>query len=187
AAGMKRLLVAKGIDADKIFLFPNVRYATAPAKRPGDETIVPASWQGKFVVLYTGKFGQANDMFTILRAAKRLVDRSTEIRFAFIGEGEKRAEYEQFVEHEDLTNFELLGGLTGDTARGYIHAAQLGVQAFCNNSFWRCALSTKIFDYMLAEKPIVFAGEGDTADLIQAARAGIAVTPEDHCALADAI
>ena len=107
--------------------------------------------------------------------------------FALIGEGEKRAEYEQYVARQHLTNVEVLGAIPWDTVRNYIDSAQVGVQAFCNNSFWRCALSTKIFDYMLAGKPVVFAGEGDTADLINDARAGFVVRPEDHNALADAI
>jgi glycosyltransferase involved in cell wall biosynthesis len=185
--GIKRLLTAKGIDADRIFVFPNVRHFTAATKSGHGTPFVPMSWRGKFVVLYIGKFGQANDMFTILRAAKQLADSLPDIRFAFIGEGERRVEYEQFLAREGLNNVELIGAVPWDAARNYVDAAQLGVQSFCNNSFWRCALSTKIFDYMLAGKPVVFAGEGDTADLIEAARAGIVVKPEDHRGLADAV
>jgi glycosyltransferase involved in cell wall biosynthesis len=185
--GIKRILVAKGVSPEKVFVFPNVRSFSVTAAPSSNGIGAPASWDSKFVVLYIGKFGQANDMFTILRAAKLLAGQYRGIRFAFIGDGEKLSEYQSYVTNECLDNVQFLSALPWDATRKCLNAASIGIQAFVDNSFWRCALSTKIFDYMLAGKPIVFAGEGDTADVIDAASAGLVVNPEDHGALAEAV
>jgi glycosyltransferase involved in cell wall biosynthesis len=48
-------------------------------------------------------------------------------------------------------------------------------------------LSNKIFDYLGNGCPVVFGGDGDTADLLGQANAGIVVDPENPDALAKAI
>ena len=49
--------------------------------------------ENKFVVLYAGALGQANDIDTILRAAERLNDNS-KIRFVLFGDGKERTRLE---------------------------------------------------------------------------------------------
>ena len=192
--GIRRILIEKGISSDKIFVFPNVRAfsANGVADAPEDWLRIAkaasiARWREQFVVLYIGKFGQANDLDTIMRAARRLNGLFPGIRFALIGDGEKLDDCRRFIDEQHMNNVDLLGPLSWEATRRCVETASAGIQCFVNNPFWRCALSTKIFDYMLASKPVVFAGEGDSADLIAAAHAGIVVDPENDAALAEAI
>ncbi len=188
--GIKRLLTEVRIPDAKVVVFPNVRGFSADlvdddARVPLIQS--PELWQGRFVALYVGKLGQANDVATILRAARRLQGKFREIWFAVIGEGERRAECERCITEWKLTNVMLLGALPWETTRCYLRAAAVGVQSFVREPFWHCALSTKIFDYMQAGKPVVFAGGGDTADLIRVSGGGIVVNAEDDAGLAQAI
>jgi glycosyltransferase involved in cell wall biosynthesis len=187
--GIKRLLVAKGTDPSKIFVLQNVRPASFTLLGDGRarEIRVRHEWDTKFVVLYSGNFGQANDIWTILKAAQLLRDRFPEIRFVFIGAGEKGKEYTAFCRAMDLDNVEFLAAKPWPELRGYLAAADLTVHAFPDKAFWDCALPTKIFDYLAAGKPVVFAGRGDTADLIAAAGAGQASEPGNPVAFAEAV
>ncbi len=50
----------------------------------------------KFVILYAGALGAANDIYTILRAADRL-RQETKIQFVLFGDGKERGNIEQEV------------------------------------------------------------------------------------------
>jgi len=70
--GIKRLLVQKGISSHKIVVFPNVPFSFHD-NAPGDcDLRKDRGWGNAFLVLYTGKFGQANELSTILKAARFL-------------------------------------------------------------------------------------------------------------------
>ena len=61
----------------------------------------------KFVVLYSGKMGRGHNIDVILEAATKLKERQ-DIRFVFIGEGERYADVEAFVDTYDGDNVLLL-------------------------------------------------------------------------------
>lgn len=187
--GIKRLLIQKGVEPAKIHFLPNIRSASLAADAYPLETEL-RSWHGwgtKFVVLYTGNFGQANDLWTILKAAQLLADGNPNIQFVFIGAGEKKHDYLSFCQHAGLKHVQFLDPVPWLQLRGYLAAADLAVHAFPAEPFWECSLATKIFDYLSAAKPIVFAGAGDTADLINKAGAGEVCNPGQPVALGEVI
>lgn len=61
----------------------------------------------KFVVLYSGKMGRGHNIEIILEAAKSL-KRNTDIKFVFIGNGEKTAIINEFLRNEKINNILLL-------------------------------------------------------------------------------
>jgi glycosyltransferase involved in cell wall biosynthesis len=187
--GIKRLLIEKGVEPSKIHFLPNIRSSSLTPDAYPLETVLRSrhNWRAKFVVLYTGNFGQANDLWTIIKAAQLLCDRFPNIHFVFIGAGEKKQEYVDSCTAAGLNNVQFLPVLPWRELRGYLATADLTVHAFPDQSFWRCSLATKIFDYLSAAKPIVFAGAGDTADLIGKASAGEVCKPGDVAAMAETI
>jgi glycosyltransferase involved in cell wall biosynthesis len=60
------------------------------------------------------------------------------------------------------------------------------VYATFADPFFEGLFTNKILEYHGAGKPIVFAGRGDTADLIWAAGSGVVVAPMDAAAMAAA-
>jgi glycosyltransferase involved in cell wall biosynthesis len=187
--GIRQLLLEKGIKAEKIFVLPNRRFSVTELNGHHDIDVIRRhhAWDDKFVVLYTGKFGQGNDLLTIIRAAGKLLPSFPQIRFVFIGDGERKQECLEYCRQNKLCNVELMPPQPWDKLQAYLAAADAGVQAFRKDPFWDCYLSTKIFDYMLATKPILFAGRGDSPDLINRAGAGMVVAPEAFDELAQAI
>lgn len=187
--GIKRILLSKGVDESKIFVLPNVRSDSPLPEACGIEEKIRShhGWGSRFVVLYAGNFGQANDFWTILKAAELLRDAYSQIHFAFIGAGEKKAQYMAFSRTENLYNVEFLNAMPWVELQRYLRAADLAVHAFPDVAFWNCTLPSKVFDYMWSAKPVLFSGRGDTADLIDASGAGEVTQPGDPLAFSQSI
>lgn len=187
--GIKRILLTKGVQGEKVFVLPNVRASSPLADAYGirKEIRTRNGWESKFVVLYAGNFGQANDISTILKSAKCLNESCPWIHFVFIGAGEKKEQYMAFCREEQLQNVEFLAAMPWLELQGFLAAADLTVHAFPDVAFWDCTLASKIFDYMWAAKPVLFSGRGDTADLLDASGAGEAIQPSNPPALSQSI
>lgn len=188
--GIKRILVDKGVNAAKMFVLPNVNIYYDEVKKgfnSQEDIRKEYGWASKFVVLYAGGLGQANEIVTILRAAKIIQDKNNNIKFVFLGEGEKKEQYINFCREYKLNNCEFLPSQPRRKIPMFLRHADICVHSLKRDDFWKCALSSKIFDYLIASKPLVFAGKGDIAVLIKDAQAGLAVEPENPEALAEAI
>jgi len=138
------------------------------------------------VVAYSGGLGQNNDVSTLLKAARRLRGNNN-IGIAVIGEGEMRGAYEAFCRDQALDNVRILGPRARDDARMLLATADICVCLYHKGNLFKGTLASKVFDYLAVGKPVVFAGSGDTADLLKRAGGGLSVCPEDADAVADAI
>lgn len=188
--GIEMLLINKGIRKNKISVLPNAFWQEDLPKRvnpSADRILQGYGWGKSFIILYVGKFGYANEFETILKAAKIIQEKTSDIRFFFAGEGEKKRKCIEFCTDNGIQNCHFMPAQPRKFIPFLIKESDIGIQSFANVPFWKCALSTKVFDYMANSTPIVFAGWGDTADLIEKAKAGIATEPGDSASLAKAI
>lgn len=138
-----------------------------------------------FLVLYGGSMGYASNLLPVLQAAESLRDEN--IKFAFFGKGEKRIFYEDYVRKKGLENCLFFSPQPRNVISEVYKRSSALIHSYIDSEFFAYALPNKIFDYHGAGKPIVFAGMGDTADLIRTAGSGIVVNPEDPERLAQAI
>ena len=185
--GIMEMLLEKGIPANKMMVLPN---AFPPKDLNGKtlETVPIQNGAGKnFTVLYAGGMGLANELMTVLKAAQILQTANLPIKFIFVGEGERKLEYSSYCKKNALLNCQFLSVLPRSQMSALLEQADVCVHSLKADPFWRCALSSKIFDYLASGKPIIFAGIGDISDLLQKSGAGISVPPEDPSTLASAI
>ena len=138
----------------------------------------------KFIVVYAGGMGRANDVDTLLEAAELLRD-EPDIAFVLAGDGERRADYEQRIGRAGL-NVVMTGPLPRDKARQIILGACACAHMYPKQLLFAGALASKTLDYMALGKPIVFCGEGDTVEVIRAAGGGICCPPGDARGMAAA-
>ena len=143
-------------------------------------------WGEKFVGVYAGGLTQAYDIPTLLRAAERLVARA-DIHIAIIGEGDRKAEYKTYVRDRGLQNVQFIDYQPRSKMPAILSAADVGVHLFPDDPLWSYVLGNKTFDYLGSGLPMVYAGTGDTAELIEEAEAGYVVAPEDDRALAEVL
>lgn len=186
--GIKRLLLEKGMDDEDVTVVTN-------AYDRGNHEVGDAangSLKGRFdmkeqfVVLYTGGFGNGNDLSTLLKAARLLSERQ-EIVFVLIGDGERKSAYREYCAEYGITNCEFIAAMPKRDLPAYYDVADVCVHLTPSGEFWECMLANKVFDYLGNGCPMIFSGAGDTANLIREADAGLVTEPEDPGDLAAAI
>lgn len=140
----------------------------------------------KFVVVYAGALGQANDIFTILRAAERLRN-EPRIRFVLFGDGKERVHIEQETRRMNLENV-IIAGVHPKKEMPYVLASSDVCLAILQNiEMFRTTYPNKVFDYMAAGRATVLVIDGVIRDVIETSRGGVFVEPGDDEQLASTI
>jgi glycosyltransferase involved in cell wall biosynthesis len=94
-----------------------------------------------------------------------------------IGDGMKRAYLEQRITDLKINNVLLLPPVSKHEARGFINAADLCLVTLKDIPLFKGAIPTKLLDYMACGRPVLCGVEGEAADIVQEAQAGIAFQP----------
>ncbi len=139
----------------------------------------------KFIVVYAGGMGRANDVDTLLDAAE-LLREERDVGFVLAGDGERRADYEQRIGRAGL-NAVMTGPLPRDKALQIILGACACAHMYPKQPLFAGALASKTLDYLTLGKPVVFCGEGDTVEVLTAAGGGICCPPGDANELVEAL
>lgn len=138
---------------------------------------------GEFLALYAGALGQANDIYTLLRAAKRLKELE-KIRFVLLGDGKERRNLEAEAARMGLNNVVFAGIVPKKEMPGAVAAADVCLAILQDIPVFRTTYPNKVFDYMAAGKPTVLVIDGVIRELIEASGGGVYVPPADDAALA---
>lgn len=142
--------------------------------------------QDKFVVLYAGALGQANDIDTILRAAERL-NHKDKIYFVLFGDGKERARLQFEAERMELSNV-IFAGVRPKKEMPYVVAsADLCLASLQGIPMFRTTYPNKVFDYMSAGRATVLVIDGVARHLIESSKGGVFVQPGDDELLAKTI
>jgi len=180
-------LASRGVPPAKICFIPNGVDAALFAA-PDDQNRIrhELGISNKFLVVYAGALGMANDIDTILDAAWRLRNQPN-IHFMLVGDGKERARLEGKARSMQLDNVTFTGAQSKSRMPQILAAADACVATLQDIPLFRIAYPNKIFDYMAAGRPIVLAIEGVIRDVIEAAGAGIPVPPGSAADVSDAI
>lgn len=180
-------MLAKGVPADKATYIP---YGTdVDMFNPsvdGSSIRRQLKVEDKFVVLYAGALGQANDIDTILRAAQRLNDKDW-IRIILFGDGKERVRLESQTRRMNLKNLIFAGTRPKRDMPMVVAAADACLAILQDIPAFRTTYPNKVFDYMAAGRASIIAIDGITRELIESSQGGIFVPPGDDQTLAQVI
>jgi glycosyltransferase involved in cell wall biosynthesis len=143
----------------------------------------------KFTLMYFGAHGQANGLDNVLRAMKHVQEQpdGRHIRLRIIGDGPLKTSLVTQASEMRLTNV----SFEPPVPKSQIPALAAHADAFVFNLidapvFKYGISSNKLFDFMAAERPVVFSCDS-TNNPINDAQAGLTVKPGQPRALANAI
>ena len=142
--------------------------------------------ENKFVVLYAGALGQANDIDTILRAAQRL-NSADKIRFVLFGDGKERPRLQGEAERMKLTNVLFAGVRPKKEMPLVVASADVCLAILQDIPMFRTTYPNKVFDYMAAGRATVLVIDGVSRALIEDSYGGAYVQPGDDQQLAETI
>ncbi len=137
-----------------------------------------------FTVLYSGNMGLAQDLKTIVEAAKLL--KEYDINFRFIGNGVCKNEIQSLAKplskrisfHEPMERNKIIKA---------IKQSSVCLVPLKNKKIFKNALPSKMFEYMACGRPVIVSVFGEAEKIISKSEAGISIKPEDPKALSDAI
>jgi len=179
----------KGIPTERVTLIPNgVETATFDPDADGATVRHELGLDARFVVLYAGAHGLANDLGTVLQAANRLRDR-IDIAFVLVGDGKEKPNLVHQAEEMALYNANVYFIPAQPKSRmpEFLAAADAGLAILQDIPMFTTTYPNKVFDYMAAGRPTVLAIDGVIREVIEAAGGGIFVPPGDPVALAETV
>lgn len=136
------------------------------------------------VFLFAGTHGYAQGLEVIVEAARRLRARP-EIRFVLVGDGPEKSRIEELA--RDLTNVTFLDPVPVSSMPAIFSASRASIVPLRKLELFKGARPSKILPSLACETPVIYAGEGETVDLIESNQCGIAIRPECPEELADAV
>jgi glycosyltransferase involved in cell wall biosynthesis len=181
----------KGIDRARITLVSN---GVSPEMFADDAPVVRRAaalrdrygLTGKFIAMYAGAMGPANELDTRLDAAATLLD-DERIHIVLVGDGKQRKLLEERARQRALTNVTFAGPQSKTEMRAFLNAADVCVATLQNIAMFRMTYPNKVFDYLAAGRPVVLGIDGVIRDVVERARGGVFVPPGDSRALAEVI
>ncbi|HUN62720.1 MAG TPA: glycosyltransferase family 4 protein [Candidatus Sulfotelmatobacter sp.] len=177
----------KSVPAEKLLYLPNGADTRRFRPRPPDEDLkAKLGLSDKKIVLWAGTLGLAHGLDKVLAAAKLLQD-VPEVHVLFVGDGSAREELLSLRDEWQIRNVSFHPPVSLDEIAAYYSIAFCGLASLIDIPLFEGARPSKIFPVLASGKPLIFAGKGETAELVEAANAGIVVPPGDERLLADAI
>lgn len=140
----------------------------------------------KFVVVYAGALGQANDIYTILRAADRLRN-EPDIRFVLFGDGKERVHIEAESRKRNLSNVIFAGVHPKKEMPHVLASSDVCLAILQDITMFRTTYPNKVFDYMAAGRATVLVIDGVIREVIETSNGGVFVEPGDDELLAKTI
>lgn len=139
-----------------------------------------------FSVMFAGNIGVAQAVEVIVEVAS-LLKEYVDIHFIVLGEGSRWEWMRQEVERRELNNLHLPGRFPVEAMPAFMQKASALLVTLADQDIFKATIPSKVQAYLAAGRPILACLNGEGANLIIAAGAGLAVPAEDVHALAEAV
>ena len=180
-----------GMAADKFVYIPNGvsvhdwQQSQQPLSESYQQQIQQIKQKYKFLIGYTGSMGESNALKYLLNAVAQIKDKS--FAFVLIGDGPCKQDLIKQAQKEGITNVFFLEPISKTQIPDFLNEMDAAYIGWSNLPIYRFGISpNKLFDYMLAAKPIIHSVTAGN-DLVAEANCGISVPAEDVAAIANAI
>jgi glycosyltransferase involved in cell wall biosynthesis len=185
--GNRRQLMAKGVPPGKLHFIPH--YANQDTFRP-----VPADparrtalgLDGHFTVMFAGHIGMAQGLDVVLAAAEELRT-ERDVVFLIVGDGPDADRLKEVARGRALTNVRFPGRRPANEMPDLFALADALLVHLRDARIFRGTIPSKTMAYMACGRPIIMAMDGDAAEIVRSAGAGLTCPSEDHKALAAAV
>jgi len=180
-AFQKNLEERKNVKSNKIIYIPNAAdfglSDNLLREFDREHFRLEQGFSDKFVITYVGAHGVANHLDQILDAARALAD--SNVLFLLIGEGMEKARLQEKAKLMKLKNVIFLDSVPKNEVFKYILASDMGASVLKKVDTFKTVYSNKTFDYFSCKKPVLMAIDGVSRELVETAKAGVYVEPEN--------
>jgi glycosyltransferase involved in cell wall biosynthesis len=186
---MEDHLSRSGVSRNRIAVIPNWADGSQikSIRRKDNEFIKAHGLEDRFVVMYSGNFGIAHEIETILSLIHNTRD-LPRLSFCFIGEGAHKQKLIEAAQHERWEHMRVLPYQPKQTLQQSLSAGDIHLVSLRANMAG-LSVPSMVYGIMAAGRPMIFIGpdESEVAALIRESHCGFVVRPGDPKAAADAV
>ena len=178
------------VPAEKISVVENGVESNlfAPASTSADQVLrKELSAEGEFIVCYIGTMGMAHGLETLLDASAQLQRQKPEVLFLLIGEGAEKNRIKALAQSRGLSNVRFLDQQPREKIPAFISASNACLVLLKKTEIFKTVIPTKMLEFMSCARPVILGVEGQAREIVESAKAGIVIEPENATALASAI
>lgn len=183
----ERLVENWRVPREKISVIENGADTHLFASGPESDLRVELGVENKFVISYIGTIGMAHGLETVLEASAILQSTNREIAFLVVGEGSEKERLIAQARERKLTNLHFIGQRPRQEIPAYIRASDVCLVPLKKNEVFKTVIPSKMLEFMSCGRPVVLGVDGQARAILEEARAGISIDPQNATALADAI
>ncbi len=183
--GFKRLLIQRQVDENKIDIIPN--WCAENSIKSQATSALPTGMPPKeyFKVLFAGNIGKAQALDVVVQTARNIERQYPHVAFVFLGAGVQLNQLKQKA--NACKNIYFIPQVPMDRVGEYLKEADVLLVHLKGDPLFEITIPSKTQAYMAAGKPIIMGVKGDAADIINNAKCGIVIEPENSIELADAV
>lgn len=179
---------SRGLDPKKFHWIPNgfssKEVAVKEPLKQEVKTLIPLD---KFIIGYAGSIGIANCLQNLLEAATQLKN-NTDIFFVIVGKGEYKETLQEQIKEKNLNNILILDPIPKTQIQSMLENFDVCYIGLKNDPLFRFGVSpNKLFDYLYAAKPIIYAIDSGKYTPVSDAGAGYEIKPENTSELVEVI
>ena len=182
--GFKGSILAKGDFASKIVYTPNWAKDLYLSGRRINDNAIRGMMPAGFRVMFAGNVGAAQDMNSIILAAKETLA-IPEIKWVIVGDGRERAAAEQRVRELGLSDTVVfLGRHPMNEMPTFFSYAEVMLVSLRDEYIFSLTVPAKTQSYMASGKPIASMLNGEGNRIVQEAGCGLTAAAGDYKTLA---
>jgi colanic acid biosynthesis glycosyl transferase WcaI len=183
----RTMVVERGVPVERTMLLPNGADLTVFREHPRNNAVAAEyPLQDRFVAMYSGLLGIKHGLEALLQAAKMVQD-EPRILFFMLGSGARRDALEARAASMGLKNVLFGGERKVEDIPYLLSRADVCLSMLLPDPYLENIISVKLFEYMACARPIVAGCAGESARVLEASRAGIAVPAGDSEGMARGI
>ena len=142
--------------------------------------------KNKFIIGYTGTFGEANALDVLLKVPANLIN-NTDIHFILVGDGRLKENLQEDIESKQLDNVTLIESVPKTLIPSILNEFDVCYVGFKSSNLYQYGNSlNKLPEYLMSGKPIIYS-INSPFNPVNDACAGFTVPAEDYEAISEAI
>jgi len=183
--GFKNRLIERGVPESKIEVIYN--WCDEESLERGVKTALRLPDNGRLNLLFAGNLGNAQGLPEIINAAKILHSKQVNVNIVFLGTGIAKDKAMQQVDELPIDNVYFLPRVPMQEVGDILKKADILLVHLTDDELFSITIPSRTQAYMRVGKPIVMGVNGDAADLIKQAKAGVSCKANNASSLADAV
>ncbi|MCH2533953.1 MAG: glycosyltransferase family 4 protein [Bdellovibrionales bacterium] len=176
-----KLINQKKVNPKKILFLPNGVDTDIfnPNKDKNDQILSKLGLQDKKIIIYAGTIGYAQNLDILLLASKQLESTHPDIVTIIIGDGPEKPRLLKLLKKESIRNVYFLESGTYQYVAKLMSLSWAGFVSLRDIELFYGARPSKLFPIMSSALPVILSAKGESADLIEKAKAGVISAPDD--------